>query len=198
MRDQSLVDAPQLLTLSRTYRDRKDRYTKSLEQEIAHIRASEAGLSYDAQCLRDTVNALMGVLSEHGIEPPASPWCNSAQSQTQVVQSPFSAEGFMEHHHQSDNPASSRDKKPWFDDNTVASPSARPDLPHQLLSSEHSPLITDVSGGVQYEASGQAELLPERRRRRICDTDAATVGMEFVLTYAITLKSHLSVRQQAD
>ena len=60
----------------RSYRDRKDIYTKSLEQELARARATEASLIGISQSLRDTIQALVRLLSRYGIEPPDELWCN--------------------------------------------------------------------------------------------------------------------------
>ena len=55
----------------RSYRDRKDKYTKSLEVEMVRAHANEASLMSRIQRLRDIVQVLARLLTENGISIPA-------------------------------------------------------------------------------------------------------------------------------
>ncbi|KAM0255972.1 hypothetical protein ACHAQJ_005276 [Trichoderma viride] len=60
----------QLRRAQQSYRDRKDKYTKALEAELARARRSEAGLTSENQQLRDRVQTLTTLLSQNGISLP--------------------------------------------------------------------------------------------------------------------------------
>ncbi|KAK1958879.1 hypothetical protein LY78DRAFT_359832 [Colletotrichum sublineola] len=62
----------QLRNAQRSYRDRKDKYTKSLEQELARVRANETKLAARCDQLSATVQALTKALAESGITLPPS------------------------------------------------------------------------------------------------------------------------------
>lgn len=58
-----------LMQLSiRTYRERKEAYTKALEREVAKSKAREAELLLENQRLQGTIQKLVGKLEEHGVE----------------------------------------------------------------------------------------------------------------------------------
>lgn len=52
----------------RTYRERKEAYTKALEREVAKSKAREAELLLENQRLQGTIQKLVGKLEEHGVE----------------------------------------------------------------------------------------------------------------------------------
>ncbi|KAK2032528.1 hypothetical protein LX32DRAFT_189986 [Colletotrichum zoysiae] len=60
----------QLRNAQRSYRDRKDRYTKNLEQELCHARASESKLAARCDKLCATVEALTKLLAQCGVTIP--------------------------------------------------------------------------------------------------------------------------------
>lgn len=53
---------------TRTYRDRRDRYARSLEEELARVRASEANLLREVDRLRSTVQTLVQALGQQGLD----------------------------------------------------------------------------------------------------------------------------------
>ncbi|KAK7720866.1 hypothetical protein SLS63_009649 [Diaporthe eres] len=52
----------------RTYRERKEAYTKTLEREVAKSKAREAELVLENERLQSTIQKLAGKLEEHGVE----------------------------------------------------------------------------------------------------------------------------------
>jgi len=52
----------------RTYRDKRDRYTRSLEEEVARVRANEANLLREVKRLRHTVQTLARTRGEQGLD----------------------------------------------------------------------------------------------------------------------------------
>ncbi|KXH42920.1 hypothetical protein CSIM01_06028 [Colletotrichum simmondsii] len=62
----------QLRSAQRSYRDRKDKYTKSLEQEVEIARNREAELVIRCEQLHAALESLTKLLSRHGIGVPAS------------------------------------------------------------------------------------------------------------------------------
>lgn len=60
----------QLRRAQQSYRDRKDKYTKALEAELARVRKNEAGLVSEVQQLRAKVHILTTLLSQNGISSP--------------------------------------------------------------------------------------------------------------------------------
>ncbi|UKZ80779.1 hypothetical protein TrVFT333_008544 [Trichoderma virens FT-333] len=60
----------QLRRAQQSYRDRKDKYTKALEAELARSRKSEAGLTSELERLRGKLQILTNLLSQNGISLP--------------------------------------------------------------------------------------------------------------------------------
>ncbi|GAP83552.2 hypothetical protein SAMD00023353_0200740 [Rosellinia necatrix] len=60
----------QLRRAQLTYRERKERYTKALEEHVAEARANEAGLYEEIQDLRRTVQQLTAFIHDHGMQLP--------------------------------------------------------------------------------------------------------------------------------
>jgi hypothetical protein len=58
------------LSRVRSYRDRKDLYTKSLESELAKTRLRESNLVRECEHLQNTVNVLLERMSQYGIDTP--------------------------------------------------------------------------------------------------------------------------------
>lgn len=53
---------------TRTYRERKEAYTKALEREVAKSKAREADLLRENERLQGTIKGLVGKLEELGVE----------------------------------------------------------------------------------------------------------------------------------
>ena len=165
----------QLRRAQQNYRDRRDNYTKSLEKELERTRAHEAELMRDAERLRSTVQGLAKLLSDHGIDVPASdpPYEepeggldeNSAQ---RPGEPPISlGTGLLPQ-----APTTETDVDMSID--PVPAPSAVP--------SDH------YSSGSHQESSSQQQQYDAQRpsrhkdhHKRLGDLDLVTIGMEFVL-----------------
>ncbi|KAI0423003.1 hypothetical protein F5X98DRAFT_1413 [Xylaria grammica] len=60
----------QLRKAQLTYRERKERYTKALEEHVAEARGNEADLCQEIHELRRTVQQLAGFIRDHGMKIP--------------------------------------------------------------------------------------------------------------------------------
>ncbi|KAI0532187.1 hypothetical protein GGR58DRAFT_523434 [Xylaria digitata] len=63
---QSIVDKSNVST----YRERKERYTKALEEHVAEARVNQADLYQEIHELRRTVQQLAGFIRDHGLQIP--------------------------------------------------------------------------------------------------------------------------------
>ncbi|KEY72616.1 hypothetical protein S7711_06252 [Stachybotrys chartarum IBT 7711] len=150
----------------RSYRDRKDRYTKALEKELAQSRSNEARLMQESEQLRVTVQNITNLLSQHGILVPpevdgavlstfnaATPGISSLES-VETLPSPqlFSPESFGDYYLSSDKEISSPTK-----------------------STRH------MSSAVYHSG----------RSVRVCELDQVVVAMEFVLKIEEPCLGHL-------
>jgi hypothetical protein len=66
----SNMDAYRKLT-NRTYRERKEAYTKSLEREVAQSKQREAALRRENEQLQQTIQSLVGKLGKLGVNSPS-------------------------------------------------------------------------------------------------------------------------------
>jgi hypothetical protein len=57
---------------NRTHRERKEAYTKSLEQEVIQLRANEAKILQETRKLYTELTAMKQLMASHGIQVPAS------------------------------------------------------------------------------------------------------------------------------
>lgn len=152
------------LTVGRTYRERKDRYTKAIEAELAQGRAREAHLTLKNERLQDTVKELRAALafahnqangygfdSGHGVNNGLSPWSNQLEPPP---------------------------------------PPAKNDQLGSFNSNGHSPamLPSPASGS---DAITSASGLSPGSAARLGDLDPTDVGMEFVLTLEQPCLGHL-------
>ncbi|KAF4952815.1 hypothetical protein FSARC_12557 [Fusarium sarcochroum] len=85
----------QLRQAQQTYRDRKDKYTKGLENELARARANEAQLAKDCDNLRSLLWSALDILSHQGTDltPGLSQYANFAQNHRLGTQKAPSAIG---------------------------------------------------------------------------------------------------------
>lgn len=172
----------------RTYRDRKEKYTRSLEIELAKCRRNETDLMAKVQSLKQHVQTLTTLLSQCGIVVPADN--DEAQQQIRTGQqksiSTFThlkkvnpTKGGMK----SGFPASMHSNKDFlpnvsynnrdFDNTTkLQTVQRRSDY---TLPSEKAP---EVSIGLN-------NINSSTHSTRLCELDSATLGMEFVLKYVL-------------
>lgn len=146
---------------SRTYRDRNVKYTKTLEEELARVRASEARLMMECEQMRNTIQSLEGLLKNHG---ESSPRNTLSRTQTphkeQIPRTMSSAEGPRQI--RVSRTAKETDTNPLT---TTFKTSPGTDIP--------------IAGLTPPSTDGTVHV-------RVCDLDPATVGMEFVLRWVIS------------
>ncbi|KAL6809308.1 hypothetical protein GGI42DRAFT_317606 [Trichoderma sp. SZMC 28013] len=176
----------QLRRAQQSYRDRKDKYTKALEAELARSRKSEAGLTSQIEQLRAKVQQLATLLSQNGISLPpdfddegearddvpridASPLATRGQLQA--------AEGFLSST-DSTSPESTTDHSVVFNsgNRTLRQYGSR------IFARHHEPQVPAPTVTTQAEPGD---------RTRLAELDATQVGMEFVLTLERPCLHHL-------
>ncbi|KAG8676460.1 hypothetical protein FPOAC1_002464 [Fusarium poae] len=162
----------QLRRAQQTYRNRKDKYTRTLEEELAKSRSREAELTRECQQLRvDLENALQQLskqwigMAVDGSNPPSESVALSRTTGSTSDASPFNFSDF------SNQP---RDTIP---SPQMISPESFGDL-HGITESFQKPPILFGQGGVAYNC-------------RVSDVDQVTAGMEFVLKIEEPCLDHL-------
>lgn len=154
--------------MNRTYRNRKDRYTRTLEEELAKSRSKEAELMRECQQLRANLeNALqqlsqqeigmaVDIRSNDGSYPPTGSATLSKTAGSSNGTSPF---------YFSDTGSYPRDTLP---SPQLISPESFGDFHRAIQSDNQKASILFGHGGVAYNC-------------RVSDVDQVTAGMEFVL-----------------
>ncbi|KAL0932496.1 uncharacterized protein CTRU02_213449 [Colletotrichum truncatum] len=187
----------QLRRAQKSYRDRKEIYTKSLEVELAQTRAREADLSRECEHLRNTIQELSHLMSHHGISTPAglvseSPkeahlWsrASTAVSPHSVADETGASPSNNEHNAapepRTDNPLGQvTTLSAKVDDGTTAVmvPPFEIITSRELLNNQ----FTATTETLRFQANGAT---------RVCELDAVAVGMEFVLTIERPCLDHL-------
>lgn len=176
----------QLRRAQQSYRDRKDKYTKALEAELARSRKSEAGLTFQIEQLRVKVQKLASLLSQNGISLPPD-FDNEEQLHDDVPRidssplttrgQPQTAEGFLSST-DSTSPESVTDQGAIFNsrNRTLRQYSSR------IFSRHHEPQVPAPTRTVQDEPGD---------RTRLAELDPTQVGMEFVLALERPCLNHL-------
>lgn len=137
---------------SRTYRDRKTQYTKSLETEVARLQAREASLLCEAEQYRNTIDTLQTLLGNCGIHAGVPGVPVSAPKETYL---PTPSPGL-----QSDHATERGFSESWYDDYAAIS----------------SHCASPVDGHVL-----ETSAAPHCRNSPSHEHDATVMGMEFVL-----------------
>lgn len=136
-----------------TYRERKERYTKALEDHVADARANEADLHQEIQDLRRTVQKLTAFIQSHGMQLPdeISLAIESSPVAGDIIPADW-ASGQDQPHHQEQ-----------LIDGTVS-------IPNQL---QYTP---------SYEGGTKTGLISSHTEPlRLGDLDPLAIGMQFVL-----------------
>lgn len=172
----------------RALRDRRDQYTKSLEQELGRCRANEATLVRQVENLRATVEMLC---SSFGVEVPNMPYPDTTYS-SGASPLPSSTDGRSKEQTQQKIATSS-----WlnFDGNNLSSPtSTTPWTSPGSLSDnagsanglspfDHQHYRNPSSTGRDYSVGHFKDTETSLESpTRLKDLDLVTVGMEFVLS----------------
>lgn len=145
-----------LTVIFRSYRDRKDRYTKALEKELAQSRSNEARLMQESEQLRVTVQNIAKLLSQHGILVP--PEVDAAVLSTSNVETPG---------------ISSVESVETLPSPQLFSPESFGD--YYLCSDKE---VSSPSNTTRHMSSA---VYHSGRSVRVCELDQAVVAMEFVL-----------------
>ncbi|KAF6809328.1 hypothetical protein CSOJ01_07013 [Colletotrichum sojae] len=188
----------QLRRAQRSYRDRKENYTKCLEKEIAQIKVREANLTRQCESLVVAVQALQQILVQHQISVPMeqqkaiSGFCTNSPTSGSV--------GSL-----SVSPHTGNQGTSGLSDNDIArgistkTGKSRHGSPHSTTSSEgYSTPGTDTKSPKQRALASPSgwphtthDVVPANRSVRLCDLDPFKVGMEFVLTIERPCLGHI-------
>lgn len=155
--------------LDRTYRERKDRYTKALEAELAQGRAREAHLVLENEHLQDTVKELRAALA-------------------------FAHNQANGHGHGFDNGngnGAGNGLSPWTAQLEPPPPPAKTDLYGAFTNSGRSPAMLPSPASASDALSVSVAGLSPGSAARLGDLDPTDVGMEFVLTLEQPCLGHL-------
>ncbi|KAL7944473.1 hypothetical protein V8C42DRAFT_326868 [Trichoderma barbatum] len=177
----------QLRRAQQSYRDRKDKYTKALEAEIARSRKSEAGLASEVEHLRGKVQILTSLLSHNGISLPSEIDIKDTyrDDALQLDGSQLTTRG------QVASGALS---------NTTSTPIGRTANQGNILNGETRTLqqhdadffIRDNRPRVAAHTTAAVPILAEPSgRTRLSEVDATLIGMEFVLTLERPCLNHI-------
>ncbi|KAH6894741.1 hypothetical protein B0T10DRAFT_590474 [Thelonectria olida] len=196
----------QLRRAQQTYRDRKDKYTRCLENELSQTRASEAKLMREAENLRTTIIVLVGLLSEHGIDAPASAWLDERRVKeghkfATPSESSATCQVQPQAHRTKASPVPPRDL--YHVGNAI--------MPTEALQWTSPESISDyypIDGQRKHTAPqlyqhqqrpstdswmdiSEAAIFSQNDDRRLCQLDLVTIGMEFVLTLERPCLEHI-------
>ncbi|CRK12013.1 hypothetical protein BN1708_002406 [Verticillium longisporum] len=149
----------QVRRAQQAYRDRKDKYTKALEKQLAETRSSEARLTRECEDLRAALDRASGLLAQHGIQAPLElrQTGSSALDRTSPGQRVVEA----------------------LSSPMLFSPAS---LAKHYLPSGHAAPATSVEDDGNRSTPGVAQGSP-----RVCECDQVTMAMEFVLKCVATL-----------
>ncbi|KAI9158085.1 Isoflavone reductase-like protein [Paramyrothecium foliicola] len=151
----------QLRRAQKSYRDRKERYTKLLETELAQVRTSEANLIRECDSLRTSLQNALDLLSKYGIDAPQG-----------TLDLPLQGASFD------------------FLDSSDTDPGSQvlsPESYATYTSSEPQERFASSKRSKRFVAQPK-EI---RRGTRICELDEVIVGMEFVLTIEEPCLDHI-------
>ena len=151
---------------TRTYRLRKDQYTKSLESEVARLRTAEADLLCQNQDLANTIRTLGDLLADCGIHVELP---TLATQKRDVSDVPGGFAGEQSYPQITPAPLDKDARSSW------------PDFSQANCLTQQQDNTLPFTG-----FTGNAPTIPTTSRHwrlRLGDLDSTTVGMEFVLAY---------------
>ncbi|EHK24733.1 uncharacterized protein TRIVIDRAFT_220174 [Trichoderma virens Gv29-8] len=180
----------QLRRAQQSYRDRKDKYTKALEAELARSRKSEAGLTSELERLRGKLQILTNLLSQNGISLPLEfsnediyhgDTSHSAASQLTTRGQPRKADG-----------RPSNTQSAFTGTMTTNQGSILNSENRNLRQYGSSYFTRDNEPQVPRPRTATATTLAApRESTRLSELDATMVGMEFVLTLERPCLNHI-------
>ncbi|KAL8365546.1 hypothetical protein RB595_004389 [Gaeumannomyces hyphopodioides] len=182
----------QLRDAQKNYRDRKTRYTRSLEQELSRLRVSEASLLREVGRLRSTVQNLTRTMRHNGLDVLDDSDATSPPGSLGYVGSPLGYAGIddvmgsVTSGSVSEAGTHSDQLSPGFFSSALGPRGPRPSPPQHSRSPESPAATTDVclggwDSGVEVASPGV----------RVCDVDPVGAGMDFVLTIERPCLGHI-------
>ncbi|TLD10422.1 hypothetical protein PgNI_06538 [Pyricularia grisea] len=186
----------QLRDAQKTYRDRKTRYVRSLENELSRVRSNEAHLMRQVEQLRNTLQSCTTVMRQTGLYVPPggsdigspggfiSPYGNVYETESSGQSSAFGTESdrCSPFSHQSGVVSS-----PPQDPLSIQQRLNQHQHKHGNHSSPNSSGTSDVCLG-GWDPAGAPLPAPGVR---VCDVDLVGAGMDFVLTIERPCLDHL-------
>ncbi|KAK2733868.1 hypothetical protein CKAH01_08282 [Colletotrichum kahawae] len=186
----------QLRRAQKSYRDRKEIYTKSLEKEVAQTKTREAELTRQCEQYSGTIRQLAQMLRHHGIDLPNGLELGASCGQ-----------------HLSHTPLLNQLSPPWTPEESISPQPAQSDMealkmteahrsPIQLLPSDESqasaapdPSISQANEWPSWNMSSKdvtSQIAPAMPpASRLCVLDHTSIGMDFVLTIESPCLGHL-------
>lgn len=187
---------PKLIALSnRTHRERKEAYTKSLEQEVIQLRANEARILQETRTLYAELMAFKKLMTQHGVQLPAT----HGQAQHKSASTSISASDeemfnlsiqftstkqkrrqicVYKQQHSASSTAFHSQAQSMSNDSSLQSPNCKSSL---AVNCDPWIALTDPTAFFSPKSSKE-QALNSPLNARISDLDLTTVGMEFVLT----------------
>ncbi|KAK1676277.1 hypothetical protein BDP55DRAFT_112184 [Colletotrichum godetiae] len=192
----------QLRSAQRSYRDRKDKYTRSLEQEVERAQNREAQLMIRCEQLYAALESLTEMLSRHEIGIPASFGGNSISKNDIGMHNaipPGTAEPWTE------MGAVDYSTAPGIEPNgvrTIARSSfqVKPQRVADVVADDHKQAADALShhhstendnSGMQWLKTNRAVAMPDCDDNRMCEVDLIAAGMEFVLRLESPCLEHI-------
>lgn len=173
--------------MNRSYRDRKDKYIKSLEKEVQRAVHRETELVREVESLRESVGQLTELLSQYGIPSPSQPPGDTGYEAGRATDEPLGKAAVPKGH-----PVRSRKLK-----GSTAVISSGDDTDHETIDVTSHPALLGSTRTHTYPEDrmevlmNQPPLLGTSKKAvgvqwdsgRLQNSDLVGVAMEFVLTY---------------
>ncbi|KXH68256.1 hypothetical protein CSAL01_12213 [Colletotrichum salicis] len=192
----------QLRSAQRSYRDRKDKYTKSLEQEVERARNREAELMIRCEQLYAALESLTEMLSRHEIGVPAAFGGNSISKNEIGMHNAIptgTAESWTEMG--ATNYLKALGIEPKDGRTGAKSPlQVKPRRAADVVADDHKQVTDALSNhhctekedpGMHWLKTNRAVTMPDCDDNRMCEVDLIAAGMEFVLRLESPCLEHI-------
>jgi hypothetical protein len=185
----------------RTHRERKEAYTKSLEQEVIQLRANEAKILQETRDLYTELTALKKLMAQHGIQMPITHTqgqhesaLSSASSSEEVFNLSIQVTStkqkrrqirvYKQSEHGGGHPsASSTGSQSQAQSASNDSSTLSPNCTSYQTPSRVALYQTNEPKAFFSPTSSKELALRSPLHTRVCEMDLTTVGMNFILTY---------------
>ncbi|KAI6299101.1 hypothetical protein MCOR29_011042 [Pyricularia oryzae] len=193
----------QLRDAQKTYRDRKTRYVRSLENELSRVRSNEAHLMRQVEQLRNTLQSCATVMRQNGLNVPpggsdigspgglVSPYGNVYGTGSSGPSSVFGTESDR---YSPFSPQSGAVSSPPQDPRSIQQRlenQRQHQQQHQHQQSNHSSPSSSGTSDVRLGGWDPAGVPLPAPGVRVCDVDLVGAGMDFVLTIERPCLDHL-------